>query len=157
MLLLLLLSACHPDDSVQAESGWYSVDAGETSWSCNAQGPANGVRADGLVWVELGESGRWADDTDALPCVFDGLSFSCEVFDTSVAYAGSGNTDAAVAWSARIDAAWVDDETIEGNVSASYSCRGTECEQVAPDYGDGFSFPCDAVTAWVAPFAGEEG
>jgi hypothetical protein len=154
VVLLSLLAACAPEPRVQPESGWYAVDAGETDWTCGANGPANGLRADGLVWVEVGESWRWADDTDPLPCVFDGLSFSCEVFDTGFAYAQTEHTDATVAWSARIEASWIDGETIEGRVSADYTCSGADCARIAPDYGDGFAFPCAALTPWTASFSG---
>ena len=155
LLLPFLLVACLPEPAVVAESGWYAVEPQQTEWSCDAQGPANGVRGDGLVWIEVGESWRWADDLDALPCVFDGLTFSCEVFDTGVAYSQANNSDATVEWSARIDAAWVDGETVEGEVLAIYTCTGADCVDIAPEYGDQFSFPCTATTTWIAPFAGE--
>ena len=156
LLLLASLVACQSEATLRPSSGWYAVDAATTDWSCDAQGPASGVQSEGLVWIEVGESWRWADDTDGVACAFDGPTFSCELFDTGVAYAQSSNTDASVAWSARIDGWWTGSNVLEGEITASYRCSGGDCADVASSYGPGFSVPCDASTAWTAPFAGDD-
>lgn len=155
MLLLLTLVACQSEATVHPTSGWYVVDAAQTDWSCGTAGPASGVQSEGLVWVEVGESWRWADATDGVACDFDGPTFSCELFDTGVAYAESSNTQASVSWSARIEGWWTAGADLEGEITADYQCSGGDCDDIASSYGPGFAFPCEASTTWVAPFAGE--
>lgn len=149
LMVFLALVACAAEPVVP-HSGWYAVQPEPTVWSCEAEGPDDAAPAEGLAWVELGESWRWADDVEPVPCIFEGVSFSCEVYDTGVAYGESTHTDASVTTSAQLNARWNGTDALSGETVAGYACSGEDCSEIAEDYAEGFAFPCLATTVWSA-------
>lgn len=156
--LALLLLACGgaapgpapgeaPD--VDPASGWYRLDiAVETTWACAGQPPSEqeADRASSMAEIRVSERGdsatwRWADAYDPLECALDGGALSCLVYDTHTSE-GDEAERTALRETRRIEAAWVSDEAIEGELVLELDCAGDGCDEAAIGYGEGFVFPC---------------
>lgn len=137
------------DAAPQAEAnraGTYSLSASD--FTAIPEGCRMGEGEQPEAWsLEMGDpaAGRWSaterygDKSSRYACEPDGEGFSCTM-EAGFDY-GSTGVDADVKLDVRYDGDWGDPGSIAGSYELAFICHGSQCADVASQWGVS-SFPC---------------
>ncbi|MBV1857896.1 MAG: hypothetical protein KUG77_05745 [Nannocystaceae bacterium] len=118
------------EDFTASPDGCRTGKAQHEAWSLEMTGPA------GASWTA---TERYAEHSTPYTCERDGEGFSC-ASEAGFNYAETGK-DADVKLDIRYDGSWGVAGTMNGSYELAFTCQGTECADVAGQWGVN-TFPC---------------